>query len=259
MRLFLFAVLAFLCGHSAAADKRPNFLFIFADDQRYDAFSAVQAEQGEKARFPWFRTPHMDQLAREGVRFRNAFVVSSLCSPSRAVLLTGRYNHVNGVASNFRAFPVASETHATILRAAGYTTGYVGKWHMGSQRERPVFDFVASFIGHARYVDPVFILDGKDTPQTGWIDDLSTDHAIAFLKKQKDTANPWSLVVGFKSPHGPFEPPARARERFAGEQARNVPNLQSPAPYNGSQKKPEPASGEGAGEPQLLPLHQRRG
>ncbi len=243
-------VVAALLSRAAEAPSRPNLLFIYTDDQRYDAFSAVQKEQGEKGRFPWFKTPNMDRLAAEGVRFRNAFVVNSLCAPSRAVNLTGRYSHFNGIASNFRPFPTNNVTHATLLRGAGYTTAYIGKWHMGSQRERPGFDYHASFIGHARYVDPPFIVDGKDTPTQGWIDDISTDYAVEFLRKQKGSSKPWSLVVGFKSPHGPFDPPARAKERFAGEQARVVPNLNSPAIYMGEMKRTPPVS-----EARLVPTH----
>lgn len=226
-------------NHSSASSGpsvsgRPNFLFIYTDDQRYDALSVVQREQGERGRFPWFRTPHMDRLAAEGVRFRNAFVVNSLCAPSRAVNLTGRYSHFNGVASNFRPFPTNQVTHATELRAAGYTTAYVGKWHMDSQRERPGFDHYFSYTGHARYFDPIFIDNGRDTPTQGWIDDLSTDNAIEFLRRQQGRDRPWSLVLGFKAPHGPFEPPPRARQRFAGEQARVAPNLNTPTPYMGA-------------------------
>src|SRR5437764_10000525 len=145
--LGLFVWLAYCGGQLSAAENiaPPNFLFIYTDDQRYDALSVVQKEQGARGRFPWFVTPHMDRLAAEGVRFRNAFVVNSLCAPSRAVFLTGRYNHDNGVASNFRAFPTNNVTHATLLRAAGYTTAYVGKWHMDSQRERPGFDHSFSY------------------------------------------------------------------------------------------------------------------
>src|SRR6059058_6092503 len=90
---------------AAPSAGRPNFLFIYTDDQRYDALGVVQREQGERARFPWFKTPNLDKLAADGVRFRNAFVTVSLCSPSRAVFLTGRYTHVNGVANNHTPFP----------------------------------------------------------------------------------------------------------------------------------------------------------
>ncbi|MBI4657751.1 MAG: sulfatase-like hydrolase/transferase [Verrucomicrobia bacterium] len=262
-RIHCLTLLFTACAHSAGAandatassgndSARPNFLFIYADDQRYDALSVVQQEQGARGRFPWFKTPHLDRLAAEGVRFRNAFVVNSLCAPSRSVFLTGRYNHFNGVASNFRPFPVTNVTHATLLRAAGYTTAYIGKWHMDSQRERPGFNHHYSFIGHARYFDPVFIVDGKDTSTKGWIDDLSTDYAIEFLRKQKGSGNPWLLVVGFKSPHGPFEPPPRATNRFAGELARAVPNLPSSAPY--MTVKPRPAR-PGADSDEKVPVN----
>ena len=244
MRWVCFSVVIVLLGcrfagqaRSSDVPKPPNLLFVYTDDQRYDAVGVVQREQGENGRFPWFRTPNMDRLAVEGVRFRNAFVVNSLCAPSRAVNLTGRYSHHNGIASNFRPFPLDNVTHATLLRRAGYTTAYIGKWHMDSQRERPGFDFHASFIGHARYRDPIFVVDGEDKATKGWIDDLSTDCAIEFLRRQKDSSKPWSMVVGFKSPHGPFEPPDRAKQRFAGEEARAVPNLNTPAVYAGANRQ----------------------
>src|SRR5512142_3142305 len=237
MKHRILSLLALLPLALAAAERKPNFLFVYTDDQRWDAMGVVQREQGERGRFPWFQTPNMDRLAAEGVRFRNAFVVCSLCAPSRAVNLTGRYNHLNGIASNFRPFPVDNVTHASLLRAAGYTTAYVGKWHMDNQRERPGFDHHYSFIAHARYWDPVFIVDGKDTPTKGWIDDISTDYAIEFMKSQKGSGKPWLLVVGFKSPHGPTEPPERAKSRFADEQARVVPNLNTPTAYMGSRAR----------------------
>lgn len=92
------------------------------------------------------KTPHLDRLAAGGVRFRNAFVTNSLCSPGRVTNLTGFCGHEqdNGIASNFRALPINNVTHPTLMRAAGCTTAYVGKWHMGSQRERPEFDFHAT-------------------------------------------------------------------------------------------------------------------
>ncbi|SIO58211.1 Arylsulfatase A [Singulisphaera sp. GP187] len=205
------------------APGRPNFLFVFTDDQRYDAMSVVQREQGDRARFPWFQTPHMDRLASEGVRFRNAFVVNSLCAPSRACMLTGRYSHHNGIADNQTPFPTDSVTYASLLRAAGYTTGYVGKWHMDGQKgKRPGFDESVSFIGQGKYVDCPFEVNGKLTPTTGWVDDRSTDFAVEFLKKNQ--AKPFALVVGFKSTHGPFDPPDRAHDRFAGETPRPAAN-----------------------------------
>src|SRR4029079_13487014 len=105
-----------------------NFVVIITDDQRWDSIGVVQREMGASARFPWFTngTPNMDRLAAEGVRFRNAFVTLSLCSPSRAALMTGLYNHFNGVIDNSTAFPTTSVTYASTLRTAGYVTGMVG-------------------------------------------------------------------------------------------------------------------------------------
>jgi arylsulfatase A-like enzyme len=220
-----FCIAILVAASVVAAAERPNFLFVYTDDQRYDEFGAVQREQGDKARFPWFETPNMDRLAREGVRFRNTFATCSLCAPSRAAFLTGRYNHCNGIASNFRPLPLDTVSHASILRQSGYTTGYVGKWHMGGQKECPGFDFQATLIGHGRYVDCPLIVNGVETPTTGWVDDATTGYAIDFLKQQKDKDKPWLMVVGFKAPHGPCTPPERAEKRFENEKARIVPNL----------------------------------
>ena len=228
--LALAAASALTCASSRAAERKPNFLFVYTDDQRWDAMGVVQREMGERGRYPWFATPAMDRIAAEGLRFRNAFVTLSLCAPSRAAFLTGRYNHLNGIANNHTPFPETSVTHATLLRAAGYTTGYVGKWHMGSQRgQRPGFDYSASFVGQGRYVDCPVEINGESTPTKGWIDDVSTDYAIAFMKQNR--AKPFSLVVGFKACHGPTTPPERAANRFADQKARRVPNLGLRAPF----------------------------
>lgn len=235
--ILLLALLA-LAGFSQihAADRKPNFLFIYADDQRWDALGVVQREQGERARFPWFKTPNMDRLAAEGVRFRNAFVTMSLCAPSRAAFLTGRYNHLNGVADNHTPFPENSVTHATLLRAAGYRTAYIGKWHMGNQRgQRPGFDYSVSFVGQGRYNDCSVEINGVATPTQGWIDDVNTDYAIQWIKQNRE--RPFAMVVGFKSPHGPrggANLPERLRNLYVGETNRPAPNMNVPAIYHAS-------------------------
>ncbi len=213
-----------------AASARPNFLFVYTDDQRWDALGVVQREQGEKGRFPWFLTPNMDRLAAEGVRFRNAFVTSSLCSPSRACFLTGQYNHLNGVANNRTPFPTNSVTYASLLRAAGYRTGYIGKWHMGSQSgQRPGFDFSASFVGQGHYIDCPVEVNGVSQSTHGWVDDVSTEFAIQFMRSNR--AAPFALVVGFKSPHDPRTPPDRWKTAFTGETARPPVSLHALPPY----------------------------
>lgn len=203
--------------------------------------SVVQREQGDKARFPWFQTPHMDRIAAEGIRFRNAFVVHSLCAPSRAAFMSGRYNHVNGVANNQVPFPENSVTHASLMRPAGYKTAYIGKWHMGGQRgQRAGFDYSASFIGQGKYFDCPFEINGTATNTTGWVDDVSTDYAIEFMKQNR--AQPFSIILGFKACHGPFDPPERAKTRFADARARPVPNLNARAIYRTNDA---PAAGKG--------------
>ena len=221
----------------SAAERKPNFLFVYTDDQRWDAMSVVQREQGDHARFPWFQTPNMDRLAAEGVRFRNAFVTLSLCAPSRAAFLTGRYNHLNGVVNNHTPFPTNSVTHASLTRAAGYATAYIGKWHMDGQRgQRPGFDYSASFIGQGRYWDCPFEINGQLTPTTGWVDDVATDYAIQFIKQHRD--QPFSLSLGYKACHGPCEPPERAKDRFPDATARPVPNLGLHAIFRGTPAAP---------------------
>jgi arylsulfatase A-like enzyme len=238
-------LIATLPASTAVAADRPNFVFMIADDQRYDALSCVQKEQGNAGRFPWFRTPNMDRIAAEGVRFTNAFVVNALCSPSRACFLTGKYSHANGIWNNTTPFAETSVTHASLLRAAGYSTGYVGKWHMGTQAARPGFDWSASPTGQSKYFDPTFLINGKPTPQKGWQDDLAGDFAVQFLERERDKAKPFVLCVGFKAPHGPFEPPARLKNAFEGEKARKTPNFQVRPGFNPDKfKQPNVADGD---------------
>ncbi len=223
----------FSSGMSAQQkEEQPNFLFIIADDMRWDAMSVVQKEQGEKARFPWFKTPNLDKLASESMNFKNAMVATSVCSPSRAEYLTGRYGHFNGVASNQIHFPVDNITYATLLKEAGYKTGYIGKWHMKNQKARPGFDYSASYTGQGKYEDWFFLINGVKTKTEGWIDDVSTDFAIDYINR--DHEQPFVLAVGFKTPHIPFIPPARAKDRFTGEKVGPVPNF-----YNEAIFKPE--------------------
>ena len=231
---------------SIAAEKapRPNIVFMYADDWRWDCLGVVQREQGDKARFPWLATPRLDKLAQDGVRFRESFVVNSLCSPGRACVLTSRYSHLNGIIGNTMPLPVETPTFAKQLQAAGYTNAYCGKWHLDNQRERPGFDFVASFVGQGRYNDCPILLNGKQTPTKGWVDDVTTGYAIKFLDEQpKD--KPFFLWLGFKSPHGPRGDenlPERARDLYADKESRSVPNLDTPAIFNTGDETPAAAA-----------------
>ena len=219
-----------------AAERKPNFVYIFTDDQRWDALGVVQREQGEMARFPWLRTPNIDRLAAEGVRFRNAFAVNALCAPSRASLVTGQYGHVNGVVNNHTPHPADNISLPALLRPAGYVSAYVGKWHHGNQSgKRPGFDYSASFVGQGKYFDCPIEVNGEKSPTSGFIDDVTTDYAATFIREHKE--QPFLLILGFKTCHGPFAPPERHAKTYEGEQARRVPNLAVQAPYGGNAVK----------------------
>jgi arylsulfatase A-like enzyme len=234
------STLSFWASAALAGERpqRPNIVFMYADDWRWDCLGIVQREQAEKARFPWLETPRLDQLATESIRFDQSFVVNSLCSPGRTCVLTGRYSHLNGIIGNSRPLPVDTPTVATQLKKAGYTNAYCGKYHMDNQRERPGFDYVASFVGQGRYNDCPILLNGQQTPTHGWIDDVSTDYAVKFLEQQpKD--KPFFLWLGFKSPHGPRggeNLPERSRGLYEGKESRSVPNLDVPAIFNRGQQ-----------------------
>jgi arylsulfatase A-like enzyme len=242
---FLLACLVLACGRGP--DARPSFVVVLTDDHRHDALGVVQREQGGGARFPWLATPSLDRLAAEGVRFRNAFAVSALCSPSRASFLTGRHAHAHRVLDNETPLGPELVTYASLLRAAGYATGYAGKWHMGSQRERPGFDWWASYVGQGRYVDATFEVAGTPRETRGWVDDAATDFAIEFLRRER--AGPFLLVLGYKAPHGPRRPssvPERARGRYADAALAPPRSADTLAPWaKPRERKRPPGTGRG--------------
>lgn len=234
MKQLLTTLLLIAAALTASGEvRKPNFLFVYTDDQRWDAMGFIQKEQGEKARFPWLQTPNLDRLRGESAWFRNAFCTTSLCSPSRASFLTGQYAHTHGVTNNHTPFPAGAVTYATLLRGAGYATGFVGKWHMGSQPERPGFDFSASFDGQGKFYNCPFLVqkngERKNVIAPQWVDDASADFAIGFLRENKE--RPFSLTVGFKSVHGPRQPHGDFKDAYPGEKAGAAPNLKSIPPF----------------------------
>jgi arylsulfatase A-like enzyme len=134
------------------------------------------------------------------------------------------------VIDNETPFPPDSRTFASLLGNAGYRTGYVGKWHMGTQTgPRPGFDHSASYVGHGRYFDAPFEIDGVPVQTEGFVDDVATDRAIAFM--EREGGDPFALVVGFKAPHGPRQVPPRLQAMYADERARPVPNADEVPPF----------------------------
>jgi len=214
LRLAALLALAQGCsGRETASDpKRPNVLVIFTDDQRWDALSA--------AGHPFLKTPHLDRLAREGVRFTNAFCTTSLCSPSRASMLSGLYAHAHGVLNNFTDFPDALPSYPKRLRESGYETAYVGKWHMGeaSDDPRPGFDFWMSHKGQGNYFDTAFNINGTRDVLKGYYTTRVTEKAIEWLRKPR--SKPFCLILGHKASHGPFHPEPKYDKTFAATEIR---------------------------------------
>ncbi|SEN86025.1 Arylsulfatase A [bacterium A37T11] len=241
--------------HAQSSQQKPNIIFLYTDDQRFDALGLVQEAQGAKARFKWFKTPNIDRIGREGVRFSNSFVVSSLCSPSRASMLTSQYNHQNGIANNHTEFTNTDPTYATELKKAGYATGFVGKWHMANQRgPRPGFDYSFSFFGQGRYQDCPFQLNGDKLVDTkGWVDDISTDSALAFIKR--NSGHPFMLALAFKSSHGPWQPPARLETAYS--RVKLIPPVSQgdETPYKGKITVRNVHNKDGVDENTLLDKH----
>ena len=192
--------------------KPRNVVFILSDDHRYDAMSFMGHQFAE--------TPHMDQMAKQGVHLQNAFVTTSLCSPSRASILTGLYTFRHRVIDNQRAVPEGTQFFPQYLQKAGYKTGYVGKWHMGghSDKPRPGFDYWVSFRGQGHYLPPkpnyTINVNGKDVPQDGYITTLLTDYAIDFLE-QTDRAQPFCLYLSHKAVHSNFTPEEKYAQKFS--------------------------------------------
>jgi N-acetylglucosamine-6-sulfatase len=184
--------------------KPRNVVFILSDDHRYDAMSFMGHAIAQ--------TPHMDAMARDGVHLKNAFVTTSLCSPSRASILTGLYTFRHRVIDNQREVPEGTLFFPQYLQAAGYRTGYVGKWHMGHANDdpRPGFDYWVSFKGQGHYYPPgpdyTINVNGERVPQDGYITPLLTDYAIEFLEQQQEGEDPFFLYLSHKAVHGPFTP-----------------------------------------------------
>jgi N-acetylglucosamine-6-sulfatase len=187
---------------------QPNVIFILSDDHRFDFLGCHPAAP----RF--LETPNLDRMAREGAHLRNAFVSTSLCSPSRASILTGQYMHHHGVVDNQRPEPPGIRFFPQDLRAAGYRTAFFGKWHMGhdSDDPRPGFDYWAGFHGQGEYASPKLNINGERRTFEGYSTDVLTDLALDWMKEPRQ--NPFFCYLSFKAPHFPFEPAPRHLGRY---------------------------------------------
>ncbi|RIK84701.1 MAG: sulfatase [Planctomycetota bacterium] len=189
------SVLASLAAAAGAAD-RPNIVFIFSDDHGYQAISAYGHGLNH--------TPNIDRLAQEGMRFDRCYVTNSICGPSRAVILTGKYSHKNCFFTNADRFDGSQQTFPKLLRQAGYQTAIFGKWHL--QSDPTGFDRWEVLPGQGRYYSPVFITPHGRVTEPGYVADVITDKALKWLREERDANKPFMLMVQHKSPHREWEP-----------------------------------------------------
>ncbi|MBV8880625.1 MAG: sulfatase [Planctomycetaceae bacterium] len=203
---------ALLAGCAAAPPsppaRRPNVLFILTDDQRWDCIGLAA---GSKV-----PTPEIDRLGREGVYFPNAFCTTSLCSPSRASILSGLYAHAHGVSNNFTEYPDAMPSWPRSLQASGYRTAYIGKYHMGEDNDdpRPGFDHFVTHRGQGKYWDTEFRANGGERKLVrGYYTTIVTDMAEEWIRRQ-DPSKPWALLLGHKAPHSFYQPEPRHEKAF---------------------------------------------
>jgi arylsulfatase A-like enzyme len=201
--LAIFLAVTLLAGKPspAAEPQRPNILFIFADDLTCQAISAY----GENRRL--LETPHMDRVAREGMRFDRCLVTNSICGPSRAAILTGKYSHRNGFYNNTNSrFDASQQTFPKLLQGAGYSTAVIGKWHLVS--EPTGFDYWHILPGQGIYYNPPMNRQGEQVKHAGYTTDVITDLSIEWLK-QRDKSKPFLLMSQHKAPHREWAPALR--------------------------------------------------
>lgn len=204
-RCLLFPVIAALIAYSnatiAADAQRPNIVFIFADDLTCQAISTYGDER------KLLSTPNMDRIAKEGMQFDRCLVTNSICGPSRATILTGKYSHKNGFYNNSNSrFDSSQQTFAKLVHASGYTTAIVGKWHLNTD---PVgFDYWHILPGQGAYYNPAMIDNGKPVKHEGYTTDIVTDLSIDWLKN-RDKTKPFVLMAQHKAPHREWAPALR--------------------------------------------------
>ena len=206
-------LIAFIIPQSLFAQpKSPNIIFILTDDHRWDALSSMG--------HPVIKTPHLDRLADEGILFQNAFVTTSLCSPSRASFLTGQYPHRHGVVTNHTPWDNRNVTFLEILKSAGYETAFIGKWHMPGKGLPPLrgVDHFISFTkegGQGIYYNCPLIINGIETNREGkYITEDLTDFALEFIERKR--TQPFCLYLSHKAVHFGFRPPPHLKGIYKG-------------------------------------------
>lgn len=207
---------AFLTGitaKAATAKQRPNILFIMTDDHSAQAMSCYGSKVNE--------TPNLDRIAKEGMRMDHVFATNSICTPSRATILTGKYSHLNGVPV-FNRFDGSQPTVAKYLQHAGYYTAMVGKWHLGS--DPTGFDYWNILPGQGVYNDPEFYDKDGSVQIKGYVTDIIGDLTIEALKN-RPSDKPFFMMSHHKAPHREWSPDEKHRKQFENKHIPEPENL----------------------------------
>lgn len=197
--LWLIAAIAMLASVASGAQqaaKRPNIVFIMADDHGYQTISAYGSRLN--------KTPHIDRLAKDGMRFDRCFVTNSICGPSRATILTGKYNHLNGFIDNNSKFNGAQPHVAKYLQAAGYQTAVIGKWHLVT--DPTGFDHWEILQGQGPYYNPPMKTAKGIVKHEGYTTEIIADLTVEWLKNQRDKDKPFFLMCHHKATHREWVP-----------------------------------------------------
>ncbi len=209
---------------TSSLPPQKNVVFILSDDHRYDFM-------GFTGKVPFLETPNMDRMALEGSHIKNAFVSTSLCSPSRASILSGQYAHRHKVVDNQSLIPEETVFFPVYLQEAGYQTGFIGKWHMGEHHsgKRPGFDFWASFKGQGNYFNPIINFNGNEQAFTdsAYVTDVLTEYALDFIGN-RDQEKPFFLYLSHKGVHADFKPAPRHLGKYQNEQVSYPPTMFPP-------------------------------
>ncbi len=194
-QIILASFLFFLLTLKAQTQNKPNILFVMTDDHSRHAISAYGSKLVE--------TPNIDLIAKKGIKFTNCAVTNSICGPSRAVALTGKYSHINGFMDNKSKFDGSQQTFPKLLQAEGYHTMMIGKWHLHSEPQG--FDYWNILKGQGQYYKPIMIENGDTSETKGYVTDIVTDISIEQLKK-RDQNKPFCLMYHQKAPHRNWMP-----------------------------------------------------
>lgn len=184
--------------------KKPNIIFIMSDDHAAQALSCYGSQINQ--------TPHLDRLAQEGMLFEQCFCTNGICAPSRAVILTGKHSHINGVLDNRMVFDGMQPTFPKLLQQAGYQTAMIGKWHLKS--DPTGFDYWNVLPGQGHYYNPDLIEMGIKSRHEGYVSDIITDIAIDFMQNKRASDRPFLLMFHHKAPHRNWQPAPRHLQMY---------------------------------------------